>query len=613
LLWLSASVKFLVPFALLTAVGAQIPWPLRPIQGTEPSFFSIAGQVVGPITRFGGGGATAVAEVTHAAGHGSLMVIAVGMLWGVGTLAMAVHWFRRWRLVHRALGESTATSLPFVIPVRSSSSQLEPAVVGVVRPVLLLPKGLEQRLIPAEMCAVLAHERCHVVWRDNLAASLHMFVEALFWFHPLIWWLGMRLVEERERACDEHVLSEGHSPANYAEGILKVCEHYLEPRLACVAGISGASLRRRIDAIMRNTLAERLSVVRKLLITVAACGTIAVPIAIGALTSSHAHAQAQVPAPDELSFRNLSIEVAPGRGAIPVGGSCFGIGLVSYDRVAIGCSSLRDFIADVYGVAESQVVGQDWSKIPDYRITADDPVRSAQDRAAAFAKVPAMMRNLLTTRFGLVVRQERRQLDGYVLTISSGGSKLRPYGGGPSWKTSFWMTPQDGIDVTDYPVGALVAFLQHMYRVPVVDRTGLQGHYEYRAVWKAPPPGTLPDPATVAQALDEQAGLRLEAGPVTVEVINVISLKSPEEVVTHDLIPNFKDADIAQVAEAVGGATHKNFIVDPRVHARVSMYNSKPMSPEEFYQAFLGILRTQGFVAMQVGDVIKILPDSNGR
>ena len=54
--------------------------------------------------------------------------------------------------------------------------------------------------------AVIAHELCHVRHRDNLIAAIHMFVETVFWFHPLVWWIGKRMVEERERACDEEVL-----------------------------------------------------------------------------------------------------------------------------------------------------------------------------------------------------------------------------------------------------------------------------------------------------------------------------------------------------------------------------------------------------------------------
>jgi beta-lactamase regulating signal transducer with metallopeptidase domain len=52
---------------------------------------------------------------------------------------------------------------------------------------------------------------CHVRRRDNLFAAVHMAVEAIFWFHPLVWWIGSRLLEERELACDEEVLRMGAS------------------------------------------------------------------------------------------------------------------------------------------------------------------------------------------------------------------------------------------------------------------------------------------------------------------------------------------------------------------------------------------------------------------
>lgn len=162
----------------------------------------------------------------------------------------------------------------------------------ILRPVLLLPRGIEQRLTSEQLLAVLAHERSHVAWRDNLAAALHVLVEALFWVHPLIWWLGKRLVEERERACDERVLADGHPPESYAEGILGVCEHYLQSCLACVAGAGGANLRQRIEAIMSNRVIESLNGIQKLVIAAAASATIVVPFAVGVLTSPRVYAQA---------------------------------------------------------------------------------------------------------------------------------------------------------------------------------------------------------------------------------------------------------------------------------------------------------------------------------
>jgi general secretion pathway protein D len=79
------------------------------------------------------------------------------------------------------------------------------------------------------------------------------------------------------------------------------------------------------------------------------------------------------------------------------------------------------------------------------------------------------------------------------------------------------------------------------------------------------------------------------------------------------ITPNFKDADITQIAEAVSAATGKNFIIDPRVRAQVTMLSSTPMTPGAFYEAFLSILQVYGFVAVPAGDVVKILPDTNAR
>ncbi len=79
------------------------------------------------------------------------------------------------------------------------------------------------------------------------------------------------------------------------------------------------------------------------------------------------------------------------------------------------------------------------------------------------------------------------------------------------------------------------------------------------------------------------------------------------------ITPNYKDADLSQIIEAVSAVTGKDFIVDPRVRAQVTMISATPMSPEAFYQAFLSILQVHGFVAVPAGKVIKILPDANAR
>jgi general secretion pathway protein D len=79
------------------------------------------------------------------------------------------------------------------------------------------------------------------------------------------------------------------------------------------------------------------------------------------------------------------------------------------------------------------------------------------------------------------------------------------------------------------------------------------------------------------------------------------------------ITPNYKEADIRQIVEAVGEVTQRNFIIDPRVSAKVTMLSSSPMTPEAFYEAFLSILQVHGYVAVTSGDLIKIVPDATAR
>ena len=94
-------------------------------------------------------------------------------------------------------------------------------------------------------------------------------------------------------------------------------------------------------------------------------------------------------------------------------------------------------------------------------------------------------------------------------------------------------------------------------------------------------------------------------------LVATISIASAQQ--SGRITPNFKDADLGQITEAVAAATGKNFIVDPRVRAQVTMISSTPMSPGAFYEAYLAILQVHGFIAVPAGDVIKILPDANAR
>ena len=156
---------------------------------------------------------------------------------------------------------------------------------GILPADLVWPTSISARLSDEQIEAIFAHELSHVRRRDNLAAALHMLVQAIFWFHPLVWWVGARLIDERERACDEEVIRRGSQPQVYAESILKTCELYVESPLACVSGVTGSDLKKRIEQIMRSETSSRLNVWRKALLAASAAAVVVGPVIAGALNA----------------------------------------------------------------------------------------------------------------------------------------------------------------------------------------------------------------------------------------------------------------------------------------------------------------------------------------
>ena len=97
----------------------------------------------------------------------------------------------------------------------------------------------------------------------------------------------------------------------------------------------------------------------------------------------------------------------------------------------------------------------------------------------------------------------------------------------------------------------------------------------------------------------------------------VLGLGSTSSTLAQDdgpqIMPNYRDADIRQIIEAVGEVTGRNFLVDPRVNAQVTLLSYSPMSPDAFYDAFLATLEVHGYAALEAGDIVKIVPDASAR
>src|ERR1700730_18073165 len=210
--WLSASLKFLVPFSLLMRLGGHLEWVPTAKITTQPVSFTVM-QITQPFPD-------TLSFAPSTSGATAWFPIAILGLWMCGFGVIALVRFKAWLRIRAAVRSSSSLKMPAKVEVRSSPGLLEPGVIGWLRPVLLLPAGIIDRLTKPQLEAVLTHELCHIRRLDNLTAAIHMIVEALFWFHPLVWWIGARLVAERECDCDQGLLRLGTEPQVYAESIL---------------------------------------------------------------------------------------------------------------------------------------------------------------------------------------------------------------------------------------------------------------------------------------------------------------------------------------------------------------------------------------------------------
>lgn len=292
--WMAASLKLLVPFSMLTAIGESLHSPnMLPVNHPQiTAMVKIAHPFLetaqNPAASYLAGSAAAITSVSHLR---ALVPEVLAVVWLCGFLFLLLRWSRDWLTIRAALRSATQRSLPIDLPVFSTTRMIEPGIVGIFRPVLLIPEKILDRLPAAQLRTILAHETCHARRRDNLTAAIHMVVEAIFWFHPAVWWIERRLIEERERACDETVLQLGNEAIVYAETILNVCKFCTEQPIPCVSGVTGAELKQRILRIMSNQVSRQLDLRQKVLLSVVATTGILVPLVFGLLHISEVRAQ----------------------------------------------------------------------------------------------------------------------------------------------------------------------------------------------------------------------------------------------------------------------------------------------------------------------------------
>ncbi|HEX7795044.1 MAG TPA: M56 family metallopeptidase [Vicinamibacterales bacterium] len=585
-LWFAASAKFLIPFSVLSRLGTALGHSL--LSANAAGRFTIVLEFVGqPLVRTVLPPATRVFDVNAIAGSVLSAVIPGVILaaWSVGALLLTARWVTQWyrlarisrcarvvadgrevTILRRLEGERRVRRQVIVL---ESDSSIEPGVFGWFRPRLLWPRGISAHFDDSQVEAILAHELSHVGRHDNLIAAVQMVVQVLFWFHPLVWWIGVRLVDERERACDEDVLQCGNEPDVYAGSILTTCRFAIESPLTCVAGVTGADLKRRIETILNHRGANALSLTKRVTLSGAAVVALAGPVGIGVVNAPRVQAQADTSRSGE-RFEVASIKPNDGQDVKRVA-----LLMQPGGRLQATNVPLSMLVRFAYAIQEFQIIGlPDWKDSERFDLNAKAESDLRPGPLGTVGPLQKMMQALLADRFELRAHVEKREMPIYALVVARADGRLgpglrlstvdcaalmaerarrgmMPAPPGELMQCGFRIGPGQ-ITGGSMPLSQLANSLSNFVQRVVVDRTGLNGNFDLdlkytldqstmanalgpakaAAIAGAPSPDVPAgsDAPGLLTALQEQLGLKLESarGQVDVLVIEHVDKPAPD-------------------------------------------------------------------------------------
>lgn len=439
-----------------------------------------------------------------------------------------------WLLALERLKDRMRVSSP--VRLLLSARVQAPAVVGWLRPVLLVPVGALAGLPAEQVEALLLHELAHIRRHDYLVNMLQSAIEALLFYHPAVWWVSGHMRAERELCCDDAAVSVSGDAIVYARalaGLSSLCP-------PVVMAASGGSLTYRIGRLLgRRRPAPR---------TLSGPGIVAAAVLpIIAAVALFAQPAARP------TFEVASIKPAARQGPRM---------LRPLPNGLTGTASLRQLMERAYQVQPFQISGgPEWINSERYTIDA----RAAG--AAGHDQVSLMLQSLLVDRFQLKIHRESRVVPLYDLVLAKGGPKLpppregscrdadpqpEPDGGrmAPPSRGGPRLSRCGGLDVmlesqgarmsgAKVPMPEFVRILSGVLGRRVIDRTGLTGPFditldfvpdETTPLLPPPPPGAAPSDAlspTILSALPEQLGLRLEAAKGPLEILVIDRVERP--------------------------------------------------------------------------------------
>jgi len=569
-MWFAASFKFLIPFSVLLSLGSSLAQMCVTSSRLQPAPYYSLDVFSQPFTFTPVAISEPMKTALLAPWHQSIhLFFIVAVLWIAGSLVVLSCWMIRWRRLAIELRNARpATDGPEFSVLRRlqalqnirrpvalsiSDTSIEPGVLGLWRPTLVWPRGISEQLSKAQIEMIIAHELAHIRRRDNLTAALHMLVAAIFWFHPIVWWLQSRLLCEREHACDDAVLMLVAMPEVYAESILRACQFSMELPLTCVSGITGSELKQRVRRIVSDAPVRSLTRSCKFLLAGLTMAVILSPILFGFVDVPRVSAALLQNSGSKPEFSFEVATVKPSSGQEPNRGTITSPGRFRAENVPV-----KDVIMFAYDLrSSSQISGYpEWVNSSDYDIDAktDEATTAALDKLPPDQRsrqVKLMVQALLAERFHLRVGYQVREIPVYALVIAKGGPKLTKStgpkilagGGTQSVLNERRSGELESINMSldQFAAAAPDLFPEVGDRV-VVNKTGLTGNYNWTLKWTpeasaqqnfggadstSPPSGSDNSAPSLFTALQEQLGLRLESQKGSVETLVVDSIDKP--------------------------------------------------------------------------------------
>jgi uncharacterized protein (TIGR03435 family) len=452
---------------------------------------------------------------------------------------------REWQQALDRLKTRIRVSRPVRLLV--SSVVAAPAVVGWLRPVVLVPVGALTGLPPEQIEAIFLHELAHIRRHDYLVNVLQSVVEALLFYHPAVWWVSGHIRTERELCCDDVAVSVTGDVLTYARALAEL-ESARPAHFRATMAASGGSLAHRIARLLGQS--------RPVPRTLSGPGIVAAAMLV-AITAFAVFGQPAVRPKFEVASIKPDLEQGftmvrplPGR--------------------LTAAAPVRLLMQNAYGVRSFQIVGGPaWIGSERYQIDAKSGGNASR------AQIFLMLQSLLEDRFQLKTHRKTRDLPVYALVPARSGLKLpHPKEGGcvspdpeappgavftQDWAGGRMPPPRQGqppaarcgsVNVMVTLSGArmqggnvtMPEFTRALSMVlgrRVVDRSGFTELFDVRLDFlpdettpalPAPPPGgaTLDYSPDILAAIQQQLGLRIESakGPVEVMVIDHVERPS---------------------------------------------------------------------------------------